>query len=212
MSHFATFGIHELVKWLCFVFVLICSSQRIRSVQWLSHPRRPRGSQSGRVKRREESFQAWAEKPLGTDSHRTISKRSRESWFLIGHKKMLCIIVPNRRTASPEFFSWDRTRLLLSRHSCPVRSPSLPNQKRRNYRWVEKRFGCYQQEQFNLHWENSVSDGSQCIVNNRKFKMKRRRESKKSNSLTRQNNNFARASRFFVYFFAVTARLRRENA
>ena len=122
MSHFATFGIHELVKWLCFVFVLICSSQRIRSVQWLSHPRRPRGSQSGRVKRREESFQAWAEKPLGTDSHRTISKRSRESWFLIGHKKMLCIIVPNRRTASPEFFSWDRTRRLLSRHSCPVRS------------------------------------------------------------------------------------------
>ena len=83
---------------------------------------------------------------------------------------MLCIIVPNRRTASPEFFSWVRTRRLLSRHSCPVRSRSSPNQKRRNYRWVEKRFGCYQQEQFNLHWENSVSDGSQCIVNNRKLK------------------------------------------
>ena len=126
--------------------------------------------------------------------------------------KMLCIIVPNRRTASPEFFSWVRTRRLLSRHSCPVRSPSFPNQKRRNYRWVEKRFGCYQQEQFNLHWENSVSDGSQCIVNNRKFKMKRRRESKKSNSLTRQNNNFARASRFFVHFFAVNCTTTRENA
>jgi len=27
-----------------------------------------------------------------------------------------------------------------------------------------------------------------------------------------QNNNFARASRFFVHFFAVTARPRRENA
>ena len=26
-----------------------------------------------------------------------------------------------------------------------------------------------------------------------------------------KNNNFARASRFLVYFFAVTARLRREN-
>ena len=50
-----------------------------------------------------------------------------------------------------------------------------------------------------LHWENSVSDGSQCIVNIRKFKTKRRRESKKSNSLTRQHNNFARASRFFAY-------------
>ena len=55
----------------------------------------------------------------------------------------------------------------------------FPNQKRRTYRWVEKRFGCYQQEQFILHWENSVSDGSQCIVNNRKFKMRRRRRDNK---------------------------------
>ena len=30
-------------------------------------------------------------------------------------QKMLCIIVPNRRTVSPEFFSWVRTRRLLSR-------------------------------------------------------------------------------------------------
>ena len=30
-------------------------------------------------------------------------------------QKMLCIIVPNRRTASPEFFSWVRTRRLLTR-------------------------------------------------------------------------------------------------
>ena len=29
--------------------------------------------------------------------------------------------------------------------------------------------------------------------------------------LIKKNNNFARASRFLVYFFAVTARLRREN-
>ena len=135
---------------------------------------------------------------LSPDHFQTVKRMLVPDWA----QKMLCIIVPNRRTVSPEFFSWVRTRRLLSRHS----------QKLRNYRWVEKRFGCYQQEQFNLHWENSVSDGSQCIVNNRKFKMKRRRESKKSNSLTRQNNNFARASRFFVYFFAVTARLPRENA
>ena len=74
------------------------------------------------------------------------------------------------------------------------------NQKWRNYRWVEKRFVCYQQTQFNLHWENFVSDGLQCIVNNRKFKMQRRRESKKSNSLTRQNDNFARADTLFCTF------------
>ena len=132
------------------------------------HPRRPRGSQSRKARRKFSS--------MGTDSHRTISKRSRECWLLIG-QKMLCTIVSNRRTVFPEFFSWVRTRRLLSCHSCPVRSPSFPNQKRRNYRWVKKRFGCYQQEQFILHWENSVSDGSQCIVNNRKFKMLRRRES-----------------------------------
>ena len=35
----------------------------------------------------------------------------------------------------------------LSRHSCPVRSQSFPNLKRRKYRWVVNRFGCYQQEQ-----------------------------------------------------------------
>ena len=40
-------------------------------------------------------------------------------------QKMLCIVVPNRRTVAPEFFSWVRTRRLLSRHTCPVRSPSL---------------------------------------------------------------------------------------
>ena len=58
------------------------------------HPRRPRGSLSGRVKRGDESFQAWAEEPLGTDSHRTISKRSRECWFLIGHKKCFVLLCP----------------------------------------------------------------------------------------------------------------------
>ena len=31
-------------------------------------------------------------------------------------------------------------------------------------------------------------------------------------AIDKQNNNFARASRFFVHFFGVTARLKRENA
>ena len=34
---------------------------------------------------------------------------------------------------------------------------------------------------------------------------------KKSKGLDWQNNNFARESHFFVHFFAVAARLRREN-
>ena len=35
---------------------------------------------------------------------------------------------------------------------------------------------------------------------------------KKAIGLDTQNNNFARASRFFVHFSAVVARLQRENA
>ena len=41
---------------------------------YLGHPRRPRGSQSGREKGRNEGFQIRAKEPLGTDSHRAISK------------------------------------------------------------------------------------------------------------------------------------------
>ena len=59
------------------------------------HPRRPRDSQSGREKRRDESFQVRAKEPLGTDSHLASSKNSSGWRLLIGHKKMLCIIVSN---------------------------------------------------------------------------------------------------------------------
>ena len=37
-----------------------------------THPRRPRGSQSGRGKRRNERFQPLAKEPQGTDYHLTI--------------------------------------------------------------------------------------------------------------------------------------------
>ena len=50
---------------------------------------------------------------------------------------------------------------------------------------------------------------------NRDFKIQRRgrqRERKKNNRFNLQNRNFARASHFFVHFFPVFARLRRENA
>ena len=52
------------------------------------------------------------------------------------------------------------------------------------------------------------------VVGIKDFKMPRRRrqrERQKGNRLNKQNINSARASRFFVHFFAVTARLRREN-
>ena len=50
---------------------------------------------------------------------------------------------------------------------------------------------------------------------NRELKQRRRRrqrERQKAIGLDWQNNNFARASRFFVHFLAVAARLQRENA
>ena len=52
-------------------------------------------------------------------------------------------------------------------------------------------------------------------VNNRELKQRRRRhqrERQKAKGLDWQNNNFARASRFFVHFFAVTVRLQRESS
>ena len=73
------------------------------------------GRSVGRDKRRYESFQAQAEKLLGyrlsPDHFQTIKQMLAPDWA----QKMLCIIVPNQRTASPEFFSWVRTRRLLTR-------------------------------------------------------------------------------------------------
>ena len=60
----------------------------------LYHPRRPRGSQSGREKGRDESFQVRAKEPLGTYSHRAISKNSSGYQLLIGHKKCFVLLCP----------------------------------------------------------------------------------------------------------------------
>ena len=97
-------------------------------------------------------------------------------------QKMLRIIVPNRRTVSPEFFSWVRTRRLLSRHTCLVRSPSLCVQGKLSFLTfltrdkgttdeLKKRLGYYQREQLNLPREYSVFDVSQLICGgDEKFK------------------------------------------
>ena len=59
-----------------------------------THPRRPRGSQSAREKRWDESFQVRAKEPLGTNSHQTISKNSSGYRLLIGHKKCFVLLCP----------------------------------------------------------------------------------------------------------------------
>ena len=63
-------------------------------LQTSSHPRRPRDSQSGRGKRRDESFQVREKQPLGTDSPRAISKKSSGCRLLIGHKKCFVLLCP----------------------------------------------------------------------------------------------------------------------
>ena len=52
-----------------------------------------RGSQSGREKRWDESFQVRAKEPLGTDSHKTISKNSSRCRLLIGTKSALYVLL-----------------------------------------------------------------------------------------------------------------------
>ena len=69
------------------------------------HPRRPRGSQSGREKGRDESFQVRAKEPLGTDSHRAISKNSSGCRLLTGHKKCFVLLCPiGENSFSCDFF------------------------------------------------------------------------------------------------------------
>ena len=60
----------------------------------IGHPRRPRGSQSGRQKGRDESFQVRGKEPLGTDSNLIISKNSSQCPLLIGHKKCFVLLCP----------------------------------------------------------------------------------------------------------------------
>ena len=43
---------------------------------------------------RDESFQVRVKEPLGTDSHRTISKNSSGCRLLIGHKKCFVLLCP----------------------------------------------------------------------------------------------------------------------
>ena len=119
---------------------------------------------------------------------------------------------------SANSFSWV---LFMILYTTPIVLPHLPcsftklvraretfifyfsNQKRKNYRWVEKTFGML---------SAGAIQFAPRIFCFWLIKMRRRRESQISNSLTRQNNNFARASHFFVHFFAVNCTTTRENA
>ena len=113
------------------------------------------------------------------------------------------------QSANMYSFSWV---IFVSSYTTAIVLPHLPSsftkllRARETFTFLTRNEGtndesknvCYQQ--FNLPREYSVFDSSQCIVNNRKLKMRRRRESQISNSLTRQNNNFARCISLFCTF------------
>ena len=109
---------------------------------------------------------------------------------------------------------------LLSLVSLSLRMVTLEEKTNKQMQKV-----CKQQQKGTENYDVHVSDLQMCNLHkaleldsttgNRDLKIRRRRpqrERHKSNRFNNQNNNFARASRFFVHFFAVTARLRRENA
>ena len=116
----------------------------------LGHPRRHRGSQSGREKMRDESFQVRAEEPLGTDSHRTISKNSSGCRLLIGHKKCFVLLCPiGKQFLLSSFREFVHDSYCLAR----ARETFISTFLTRNEGTTDeskKRLGCYQQEQLNL--------------------------------------------------------------
>ena len=69
------------------------------------HPRRPRGIQSGREKSAGRKFSSTGGRApgyrLSPNYFQKFKRMPAPDWA----QKMLCIIVPNRRTVSPEFFS-----------------------------------------------------------------------------------------------------------
>lgn len=81
-------------------FGRLCACKRMHDIidQVPNILRGPSGSQSSRMKRRDESSEAWApftaEEPLCSDSHQTIFKRSSECWLLIWHKKCFVLLCP----------------------------------------------------------------------------------------------------------------------
>ena len=112
----------------------------------LPHPRRPRGGSVGSGEKAGRKFSSTGKRApgyrLSPNYFQKFKRMPAPDWA----QKMLCI-VPNRRRVSPEFFSWVRTRWLLSGSFTKLLRARetfifyFPNQKRRNYRWVENTFG-----------------------------------------------------------------------
>ena len=81
------------------------------------------GRSVGPREKARRKFQVWAEKPLGTDSHRTISKRSSECWLLIGHKNALYYCAQSANSISWVLFVSSYTTAIDSITACLAHAP-----------------------------------------------------------------------------------------
>ena len=121
-----------------------CWSVKEVALWQLYHPRRPRGSQSGRQKWQDESFQVWVKEVLGTNSHGTIFKNSSGCRLLIGHKKCFVLLCPiGEQLLLGSFHEFVLTPIVLPHLPGSFTKPvhpretfifHFPNQKRQNYR------------------------------------------------------------------------------
>ena len=116
-------------------------------------------SVAGREKGR---FQIQAKEPLGTDSHRTISKNSSGCRLLIGHKKCFALLCPIGEqfllSSFREFVHEDYCLSTLARfvqQACARKGNfiyflTFPTRNEGTTDELKKRLACYQQGQFNL--------------------------------------------------------------
>ena len=116
-----------------------------------THPRRPRGSQSGREKRRDESFQVGQKSPWVPTLTELFPKIQEDASSWLGTKNALYYCAQSANSFSWVLFMSSYTTAIVSQHlpgsftnHVGARKTFIfyfPNHKRRNYRWVEKTFG-----------------------------------------------------------------------
>ena len=85
------------------------------------HP--PRPSQSGREKGRDESFQVRVKEPLGTDSHRAISKNQADAGSLLGTKNALYYCAQSANSISWVLFVSSHKTAIDSMTACLAYAP-----------------------------------------------------------------------------------------
>ena len=148
MCYFYSLSLQKFGHWVLKWFPP--KNYSLKYFEKLMHPRRPRGNQSGREKRRDESFQVWAKEPRVPTLTKLFPNIQANAGSWLGPKNALYYCAQSANSVSWVLFASLYTTAIVSPHL-----PSLftklvlarktfifyfPNQKRRNYPWVEKTF------------------------------------------------------------------------